>query len=53
MHALLRRGAVFTRDAAGSSVLHRAAANNDPAVVGLLLQAMARMWGANPRRIHI
>lgn len=41
VHALLRRGAAFTRDASGCSVLHKAAANSDPAVVRLLLQAQA------------
>ena len=38
VHALLRRGAAFTRDVSGCSVLHKAAANSDPAVVQLLLQ---------------
>ena len=41
VHALLKRGATFTRDASGNSVLHKAAANADPAVVKLLLQAQA------------
>lgn len=41
VHALLRRGAIFTRDVSGCSVLHKAAANTDPAVVKLLLQAQA------------
>jgi ankyrin repeat protein len=41
VHALLRRGASFTRDARGCSILHRAAANSDPAVVRLLLSAQA------------
>lgn len=39
VHALLRRGASFTRDALGCSALHKAAANSDPAVVRLLLHA--------------
>jgi hypothetical protein len=41
VHALLRRGAAFTRDVSGCSVLHKAAANSDPAVVQLLLQTQA------------
>ena len=41
VHALLKRGAAFTRDALGCSVLHKAAANSDPAVVRLLLHAHA------------
>ena len=41
VHSLLRRGALFTRDGAGCSVLHKAATNADPAVVRLLLQAQA------------
>ena len=37
VHALLRRGAVLTRDRTGASVLHRAAANTDARVVQLLV----------------
>ena len=43
VHSLLKRGATFSRDLAGCSALHRAAANPDPAVVRLLLAA-----GADP-----
>ena len=43
VHALLKRGAILSRDLAGCSALHRAAANPDPAVVRVLLAA-----GADP-----
>lgn len=41
VHTLLRRGAAFVRDVNGCSVLHKAAANSDPAVARLLLHAQA------------
>ena len=41
VHALLRRGAMFTRDVNGCSALHKASANSDPAVMRLLLHAQA------------
>ncbi|KAL1529635.1 hypothetical protein AB1Y20_000577 [Prymnesium parvum] len=41
VHTLLRRGARFSRDAKGATVLHKAAANPDPAVAKMLLESDA------------
>jgi len=41
VHTLLSRGARLTRDTKGASVLHKAAANPNPAVAQLLLEASA------------
>jgi hypothetical protein len=41
VNQLLQRGARMTRDRAGATVLHKAAANSDPSVLRLLLQTGA------------